>query len=119
MVVGLRLYGLLLVASLAAAGLWRCLGFPVCPPQTFEILTYQRLWGGLDGRSCPSYPVCSLYARQAMGRYGLVLGSWLMLDRLIHESDDLRRGPWIVWRGERRLYDPLKRNTRWDNREER
>ena len=55
----------------------------------------------------------SLYAVQAVEKYGLLTGSWLMLDRLMHESDDLQRGPWVVYEGVVRLYDPLARNAFW------
>ncbi|RME86296.1 MAG: membrane protein insertion efficiency factor YidD, partial [Zetaproteobacteria bacterium] len=74
---------------------------------------YQHWIGRVDGRSCPSYPVCSAYAREAIRRYGLLWGSLLMLDRLIHEAGDLRRGPRIVVNGEVRLHDPLARNAFW------
>ncbi|MDQ7057821.1 MAG: membrane protein insertion efficiency factor YidD [Ghiorsea sp.] len=65
------------------------------------------------GESCPAYPVCSAYAREAIKEHGALLGSWLMIDRLIHEIDDVNLGPWIMWQGEKRLYDPLKRNDFW------
>lgn len=74
---------------------------------------YQHVVGPLDGRSCPSYPVCSAYAGESLHRYGLLIGSWLMLDRLIHENDDLQQGQWVIVNGERRLYDPLERNAFW------
>jgi len=76
---------------------------------------YQRWLGHLDGRPCPSYPVCSLYAKQALDMHGPLLGSWLMLDRLIHEADDVRRGPWVMAVDGQRLYDPLHRNDFWLN----
>jgi len=76
---------------------------------------YQRWLGHLDGRPCPSYPVCSLYAKQALDMHGPLLGSWLMLDRLIHEADDVRRGPWVMAVDGQRLYDPLNRNDFWLN----
>jgi len=77
------------------------------------LYVYEQLLGPHDGRSCPSWPVCSLYARQAFGAHGLLIGSWLMLDRLIHESDDVRRGPWVLAADGKRLYDPLARNDFW------
>ncbi len=109
----LRVYMPLALASVLFAWLWRGFGLPVSTPQTFPVYFYQHVIGELDGRSCPSYPVCSVYARQAVGEYGLLLGSWLALDRLIHEADDVRRGPWLVYEGERRLNDSLQRNTSW------
>lgn len=106
-----RLLLILQLASLGLAAAWR--DFPPHAPALFPIHFYQRVIGHLDGKSCPSHPVCSLYAREAISRHGLLLGSWLALDRLIHEADDLQRGPWIDSDGERRLYDPLARNDRW------
>jgi len=74
---------------------------------------YQPTAGHLDGRPCPSFPVCSLYAKQALTLHGPLLGSWLVLDRLIHEADDVRRGPWTLAVDGKRLYDPLSRNDFW------
>jgi len=98
-----------LVLSLAL----RTLSFPVTGPSQFPMLFYQRIIANMDGRTCPSYPVCSLYASQAIDKHGLLLGSWLMLDRLIHEADDLRLGSWIMIDGQMRLNDPLMRNDHW------
>lgn len=97
--------------------LWDGLGMPAMAPASLPVGFYQYGIGHLDGKSCPSYPVCSAYARQALARHGLLLGSWLAMDRLIHESDDLRRGPWVVVDGRARLYDPLSRNDFWLNKE--
>ena len=74
---------------------------------------YQQVIGHLDGKSCPAYPVCSSYAHQALSAHGPLLGGWLIMDRLIHESDDLHLGPWFVVAGGKRLYDPLHRNDYW------
>ncbi len=101
------------LASLMLAFAWRAFALPPVGPAGFGIAFYQRVLGHLDGRACPSWPVCSLYARQAVARHGLLLGSWLALDRLIHENDDLRRGPWMRDADGRRLYDPLARNDFW------
>jgi len=109
----MRVYLALATASLALAMLWQSLLLPATTTQTLPIFFYQHLIGSLDGRSCPSYPVCSVYTHQAMQHYGLLLGSWLMLDRLIHEGDDLQRGPWIIVDGKMRLHDPLERNAFW------
>lgn len=113
-----RIYGLLLSLSLAMAAVWASVGLPATTPQGFGIRFYQAVAGPVDGRRCPSYPVCSLYARQALERYGLLVGSWMMLDRLIHEFDDVHRGPWILVHGRVRLNDTLERNTAWVGREE-
>ncbi|TLS67310.1 membrane protein insertion efficiency factor YidD [Mariprofundus erugo] len=105
----------LLLASLSlllSAGL-REFSLPAMEPARVMIGLYQYVLGPLDGRSCPAYPVCSAYAAESLHRYGLLTGSWLMLDRLIHEGDDLKHGPWVMVDGERRLFDPLERNAFW------
>ncbi|MDQ6951720.1 MAG: membrane protein insertion efficiency factor YidD [Mariprofundales bacterium] len=106
-------YLLLAVASMMLAPLWYQMGFPADRPALFPLHFYQRVLSPLDGHDCPSYPVCSDYARQAITRHGLLLGSWLMLDRLIHEGDDLHHPFWVLVNGERRAYDPLSRNDFW------
>jgi putative component of membrane protein insertase Oxa1/YidC/SpoIIIJ protein YidD len=110
---GLRLYIWLAGASLGTALLWQHLVLPASSPQGFAIHFYQHVLGRIDGRPCPSYPVCSLYARQALHEHGLLLGSWLIVDRLIHEGGDLQGGSWRIIEGEKRLYDPLWRNDFW------
>lgn len=107
------LYVLLATGSLALA-----VTLPHAPGRVVSaagapLYVYQHVVGPHDGRSCPSWPVCSLYARQAFAAHGLLIGSWLMLDRLIHEADDLRRGPWLLAGDGKRLYDPLARNDFW------
>ena len=89
------------------------LGLPTTTPQSFPIVTYQHAFGSLDGRSCPSYPVCSAYTRQAFQTHGVLLASWLMLDRLIHEADDGRQAHTIVIDGIVRNDDRLQRNDFW------
>jgi len=104
---------LMATASLALALLWRSWPLPASTPSAWPLRFYQHVLGHLDGRDCPSYPVCSTYAGQAVARHGLWLGGMLIIDRLIHEADDLQRGPWIVVDGRTRLYDPLVRNDFW------
>lgn len=52
------------------------------------ILFYQRVISPLLPRRCRFYPSCSVYAKEAILRYGPVKGGWLALKRL------LRCGPW-------------------------
>jgi len=114
-------YVLIALTSMFMAGIWHNMRFSTLAPQTFGIHFYQRIVGAVDGRSCPSYPVCSQYARQAFQTHGWLIGSWLMIDRLIHEADDLKKnlgkGHIIVFEGEMRLYDPLSRNDFWLSKE--
>jgi len=109
----LALYALLAVLSLAVATSMPKISGAAVSVASAPLYVYQHLIGGHDGRPCPSYPVCSLYARQAFDTHGLLIGSWLMLDRLIHEADDVRRGPWLLAADGKRLYDPLARNDFW------
>ena len=114
MVSAVRIYLALATFSLLLSLLWRGFALPSTTiPDGFPVAFYQHVIGEIDGRSCPSYPVCSLYAKQSLARYGALIGSWLMLDRLIHEADDLHRGPWLLIDGEKRLNDPLRRNAGW------
>jgi len=110
---GARVYVILALASLLTAMLWQEMMFPVAKPEVFPAHFYQSVIGIHDGRACSSYPVCSRYANQAVHQYGLLFGSWLSMDRLIHEADDLQRGPWVFVDGKPRLNDPLKRNAFW------
>jgi hypothetical protein len=107
------IYAGLAAISITLAGIWQLASLPGGSPAEFPLRYYQNIIGHLDGRSCPSYPVCSLYARQAVERHGLLLGSMLIIDRLIHEADDLEHAHWVLVEGEKRLYDPLSRNDFW------
>jgi len=113
MVATLRLYLLLAAASFAAALLWQGYAPPLLKPAGISMHFYRHVIGNLDGRSCGSYPVCSSYGAQAVEKHGFLIGSWLMIDRLIHEAGDMKRGHWIMVNGEKRLYDPLSRNDFW------
>jgi len=107
------LYAVLAAASLPVAWLWQVAGLPPHDPAAFPIQFYQRVIGPVDGRRCPASPVCSRYAREAIAAHGLWIGSWLTLDRLIHEGGDLREGRWVMVEGQRRLDDSLARNDFW------
>ena len=106
-------YAVISIMAILMAWGWRELGVSSSTPQLFGVHFFQNVVGEVDGRSCPSFPVCSVYAKQAFVRHGWLVGSWLTMDRLIHEPDDLERGWWVVVDGEKRLYDPLSRNVKW------
>lgn len=107
------LYTTLAAMSLPVAWLWEVGGVAPCVPSALPIRFYQQVVGRVDGRSCPANPVCSRYAREAIAAHGLLIGSWLTLDRLIHEGGDLRDGRWVLVGGRPRLDDPLTRNDFW------
>ena len=67
----------------------------------------------LMSSSCPSFPSCSAYAKQAWTDYGLYLGTLLAVDRLIHEQGRLKEGPWVLVGGRLKVFDPLTANTFW------
>lgn len=116
-----KLYLVMALLSLLLACAWQSMRLPSTTPQGFMMQFYRHVLGHLDGRSCPSYPVCSTYAQQALLQYGWLWGSWLTIDRLIHEADDLKKDSskrhMIVFESEKRLYDPLSRNDFWLNKE--
>lgn len=61
-----------------------CLALPLI----WLVRAYQLLISPLLGPSCKFYPSCSAYAVTALGRYGLLKGTWLAARRL------LRCHPW-------------------------
>lgn len=63
--------------------------------------------------SCPSWPTCSAYAKQAWADHGFYLGTLLAADRLIHEQGRLQEGPWVLAGGRLKVFDPLIANTFW------
>ncbi len=73
---------------------------------SWPLLTYRTMIGELDGRPCPSWPHCSVYAAQAIHQHGLPTGSLFILDRLIHEHDDRNR-PRVIVDNTILIADPL------------
>ena len=79
---------------------------------------YAKILSSVDGDRCPSYPNCSLYARQALTRHGAILGLWMTVDRLIHERTELIRGGQegrlLRFKdGRVRVFDSLESNDFW------
>lgn len=75
---------------------------------------YQRYISPIDGKSCPSYPSCSNYCKQAIRKHGVIMG-WLMtVDRLIHEGrHEIEVSPLIFKDGKWKIYDPVENNDFW------
>lgn len=67
----------------------------------------------LNMSPCPSSPSCSVYAEQAIDRFGLVIGSMVAADRLIHEHSRLAEGPWIIDGRRLAVHDPLPPRLAW------
>ncbi len=64
--------------------------------------------------SCPMHPGCSEYSRQAIDRYGPVLGWIMACDRLMRcGRDELDRAVPVLVDGQRRYRDPVSRNAGW------
>ena len=63
---------------------------------------YKRWLSPLLGPRCRYYPSCSSYAQQAIGRFGVVAGSWMMVARLLRCSPLSQGG-----------YDPLPERFHW------
>ncbi len=98
----------------------------ISPPVTDKIdpldqavRIFQKYISPIDGARCQMYPTCSAYARQALRKHGALIGTFMAVDRLIHEVDPLeQQTPMIKW-GYRRFYDPLSNNDFWLNGDER
>jgi putative component of membrane protein insertase Oxa1/YidC/SpoIIIJ protein YidD len=73
---------------------------------------YRATVGAFQGARCPHVPSCSLYARQAVRRHGLVAGLVLTVPRLLRGE---RGSGYALLRrdGEGRLVDLLDDATFW------
>lgn len=76
------------------------------------ITFYSKIISPADGARSPSYPTGSAYGRMAVQKHGFFLGTLLIADRLIHESD-LPLTPSINIYQKNRFNDPLEFNTFW------
>ena len=76
---------------------------------------YSKFLSPANGPGCPSYPSCSTYARQSIKKHGALLGSWLTIDRLIHEHSELDMGLRITRQNDGRAFvlDTLQMNDPW------
>ena len=66
------------------------------------IKVYQRYLSPFTAPTCRFHPTCSVYADEALERYGLVRGSWLALKRILRCQPFARHG-----------YDPVPENFSW------
>ena len=77
------------------------------------IRIFQKYISPVDGDRCPCYPTCSQYSVDAIRKHGVLVGTVMTFDRLIHESDEIRRVPAIKVFGSYRYYDPVENNDFW------
>ena len=55
-------------------------------PRKFGIILiefYQKHVSGIFGRKCRFYPTCSEYTKQAIDKYGIIIGSFKGLKRIL------------------------------------
>ena len=77
-------------------------------------LFYRTVVTPIDGPRCAHRPTCSAYAREAIGRHGVV-GLWLAYGRLLRDtrSSAARRLPVTLQAGRIVFLDPLEESTFW------
>ncbi|MBW1988577.1 MAG: membrane protein insertion efficiency factor YidD [Deltaproteobacteria bacterium] len=69
---------------------------------------YDRAISPVDGDRCPMSPSCSIYARQAVSRYGMAKGLVMTLDRLLRcGRDETRLSPRILLNHRILTFDPV------------
>ncbi|MCD6527294.1 MAG: membrane protein insertion efficiency factor YidD [Desulfuromonas sp.] len=74
---------------------------------------FQRYISVVDSPRCPMYPTCSTYALQAMDKHGPLLGMFITVDRLLHETNPLEQTIPLHGYERERFYDPLSNNDFW------
>jgi uncharacterized protein len=78
------------------------------------IKVYQKIVSGADGERCAMYPSCSMYAREAFHKKGMLMGWIMTCDRLLRcGRDEVRLAPTLRINGRRLAYDPLQQNDFW------
>lgn len=82
-------------------------------PLVLGVKFFQHYISRVDGPRCPMYPTCSAYALQALHRHGPLTGTFLTVDRLLHELEPDARRELIRVGGRLRYNDPLERNDFW------
>jgi putative component of membrane protein insertase Oxa1/YidC/SpoIIIJ protein YidD len=73
----------------------------------------------VDGDRCPMAPTCSAYSLEAMEKHGVLMGSLMTIDRLIHEMNETDFAPLVRIGDEYRYKDRVKDNDFWWFSEER
>lgn len=73
---------------------------------------YSRHLTQVDGARCEHRPTCSRYAIESVRKHGLLVGSWLTVDRLMRtdHSSVLRFLPRRAFSGGTYFVDPVESN---------
>jgi len=74
---------------------------------------YRTVVSPVNGSNSDLAPVPSLYAVQAIKAHGVLLGSVLTTERLLHEPSVIPHAPPFLEGGREFFYDPLPWNTYW------
>ncbi len=74
---------------------------------------YRTVVSPVNGSNSDLAPVPSLYAVQAIKAHGVLLGSLLTTERLLHEPSVIPHAPSFLEGGREFFYDPLPWNTYW------
>ena len=74
---------------------------------------YRTVVSPVNGSNSDLAPVPSLYAVQAIKAHGVLLGSVLSTERLLHEPSVIPHAPSFLEGGREFFYDPLPWNTYW------
>jgi len=86
---------------------------PRFEPLQSGIRFFQRFISPVDGPRCPMYPTCSAYAMQAVQKHGPLVGSFITVDRLLHESGPAFHDHPLKVGSRIRFLDPLSANDCW------
>jgi hypothetical protein len=83
---------------------------PVMPLTLGFLKFFQEYLSPTDGPRCALYPTCSEYSQHAVRKYGLLRGTVMTFDRILHEPDERRLKPAELIKGAYRVRDPLSEN---------
>ena len=73
----------------------------------YLIRFYQRYISGYTGGHCPMYPSCSSYSREAILKYGFLVGYIMTCDRLMRCGHNDGYYPIVLVENDRYYFDPL------------
>lgn len=82
-------------------------------PLVQGIRFFQRYISVVDSPRCPMIPTCSAYALQALDKHGAALGTFITVDRLLHETNPLEQTVPVSGYARPRFADPLTNNDFW------